>query len=98
MKPARAFCIGLPVSLALRSYAALVSDASHFRFAIVPVLVHRLVDPCAAVGRFVQSTDWPAHLKKPERLSLYVGQDRLAASKWIPCGIRREVRHGGRVA
>jgi hypothetical protein len=93
------FCaIGLPVSLALRSRAAFVSNASHFCFVLVPVLVHLLVGPCAAVGQFVQLTDWRTEAKRAERLALNVGQDRLAASEWMPCGTQREVRRGGHLA
>ena len=98
MNPALKFyVIGLPVSLTLRSRAAFVSDASHFCSARVPVLIHRLVSSCAAVGQFVELTDGPAKSKRPKRLPLNVGQDRLAASEWMPCSIRREVRRVGRV-
>lgn len=105
MKPGRAFVCAVPVSSALRSCTAFVSDAFHFRFAFAPVLVHFLFSPCAPAGQFVQSpcglavVEGEVHeSKRSKRLSLDVGQDRLAASKWMPCGIWREVRYAGRLA
>lgn len=105
MKPGRAFLSAVPVTSALRSCTAFVSVVSHFRFALVPVLVHRLVSPCAPVGQFVHShrrlivvESTTQESRRPKRLVLNVGQDRLAASKWMPCGIWREVRRGGHLA
>lgn len=105
MKPGRTLLSVVPVTSALRSCAAFISVVSHFRFALVPVHVHRLVSPCAPVGQFVQScrrlvvvegtTQEP---RRAKGLTLSVGQDRRAASEWMPCGIRREVRGGGYLA
>jgi hypothetical protein len=101
MKPARAFVSGVSVPLVFRPCAAFVSDASHIRFSVVPVLVHRLVSPCASFGHFVQSRYGLAVVegerqesKRSKRLSLNVGQDRRPASERMPLGMRREVRHG----
>lgn len=105
MNPARTSVPAVPGPLALRSCSAFVSDAFHVRFARVPVLVHFLFSLCAPASQFVQSTcgvavvDGEEHApERPKRLSLNVGQDRLAASKWMPCGIWREVRRGGHLA
>jgi hypothetical protein len=105
MKPARAFVSGVSVPFAFRPCAAFVSDAFHIRFALVPVLVHCSVSPCASFGHFVQSHDGVAVVegetqepKRSKRLSLNVGEDRRPASEWMPCGMRREVRHGEPVA
>lgn len=105
MKPGRAFLPAFPPSPALRSRAAFVPVVSHLRFALVPVLVHRLFSPCAPFGQFVQSyrrrvvvDGTTQESRRPKKLSLNVGQDRRPASEWMPCCIRREVRRGGPVA